>query len=67
MITPDEWGAALKPPISGRRVRVLCEEGRVKGAKKFGEGIRCLWMIPKDAPDPRKPAGRPPRMPSKEE
>ncbi len=34
--------------ISGRRVRILCEEGQIWGAKREGK----LWKIPADAPKP---------------
>ena len=40
--------AAEKWKISGRRVRVLCSEGKIAGA--FAEGK--LWRIPADAPRP---------------
>ena len=59
MLTPEEWGSRLEPKISARRVRVLCEEGRVRGARRIGEGNRALWQIPEGAPDPRKAPGRP--------
>ncbi len=38
----EKWG------ISQRRVQVLCEQGRVDGAKRLG----WVWAIPKDAPKP---------------
>jgi hypothetical protein len=63
MLSPEAWGARLRPPISARRVRVLCEEGRVEGAVRHGGQFRALWLIPKDAPDPRLPTGRPPQDP----
>lgn len=34
--------------ISRRRVQVLCEQGRVRGAYKVG----AVWVIPKDAEKP---------------
>ena len=37
-----KWG------ISERRVNVLCQEGRIDGAKKFGN----TWAIPADAVKP---------------
>lgn len=58
-LTPEEFGARLEPPISARRVRVLCEERRVQGARRTGQGNRATWTIPADAPDPRLPPGRP--------
>ncbi len=36
------WG------ISERRINVLCQEGRIEGAKKFGN----TWAIPSDAVKP---------------
>lgn len=41
--------AALKWDLSARRVRVLCEEGRIEGVIRKGE----LYMIPVDAPKPQ--------------
>lgn len=38
----EKWG------ISGRRVNLLCNEGRIKGAEKKG----LMWLIPKDAEKP---------------
>lgn len=40
----DIWG------ISSRRVRILCNEGRVKGAITKGN----LWLIPNDAEKPQE-------------
>lgn len=40
---------ALKWGLSARRVRVLCEEGRIEGAIRKGK----LYMIPVDAPKPQ--------------
>jgi hypothetical protein len=40
------WG------ISGRRVQVLCDNGKVNGAERLGN----MWVIPKGAPKP--PDGR---------
>lgn len=40
--TSEKWG------ISDRRIRVLCKEGRIEGAVKFGRN----WSIPEDAPKP---------------
>ena len=34
--------------VSERRVQLLCDQGRIEGAKKFGRS----WMIPDDAPKP---------------
>lgn len=46
-----EWG------VTPRRVQVLCAEGRVAGAERFGRA----WRIPEDAPKPADPrrAGAP--------
>jgi hypothetical protein len=54
-VSTREWGRLLSPSISPRRVQKLYKEGRIKGAFKIGKSI----FIPKDAPDPRKPRGRP--------
>ena len=34
--------------ISGRRVQILCDTGKVKGAERLGN----MWVIPKDASKP---------------
>lgn len=41
--------AATKWNISKRRVQVLCAEGRVDGAKKFGKS----WAIPQHTSKPK--------------
>lgn len=41
----ERWG------ISVRRVQVLCEKGRIEGARRFGRS----WMIPADAEKPGDP------------
>lgn len=38
----EKWG------ISGRRVNLLCNEGRIEGAEKKG----LMWLIPKNAEKP---------------
>ncbi len=38
----EKWG------ISGRRVNLLCNKGRIEGAEKKG----FMWLIPKDAEKP---------------
>ncbi len=38
----EKWG------ISGRRVNLLCNEGRIEGTEKKG----FMWLIPKDAEKP---------------
>ena len=40
--------AAKKWGISDRRVRILCEEGRIEGAIK----LEWSWTIPQDSPKP---------------
>lgn len=40
--TAEKWG------ISGRRIQVLCSEGRIPGAMKVGS----YWVIPADAEKP---------------
>ena len=40
--------AAEKWSITRRRVQVLCNEGRIEGAKKIGT----VWIIPEDAQKP---------------
>jgi len=42
------------------RVRALLRQDRIKGAKRVETGKTSVWIIPENAPDPRKPAGRPP-------
>ena len=46
MISPQQWGADQNPAISSRRVRQLCEQGRIVGAKGYGTGNRRIWEIP---------------------
>lgn len=41
--------AALKWDLSAKRVRILCEEGRIEGVIRKGK----LYMIPVDAPKPQ--------------
>ena len=38
----EKWG------ISSRRVKILCEQGRIEGAARFANA----WAIPKDAEKP---------------
>ena len=38
----EKWG------ISSRRVKILCEQGRIEGAARFANA----WAIPKDAGKP---------------
>lgn len=46
IITAQE--AAKKWGICERRVRILCAEGRIDGAKKIGS----MWVIPEEAEKP---------------
>ena len=41
--------AAAKWDVSTRRVQILCNEGRIEGAMKFGRD----WAIPVEAKKPR--------------
>lgn len=41
--TATKWGC------SGRRVQVLCADGRIEGATRIGN----IWVIPKDAEKPK--------------
>lgn len=43
--------AARKWGVTPRRVQILCAEGRVAGAERFGRA----WRIPEDAPKPDDP------------
>jgi hypothetical protein len=49
LLAAKQWGAKLKPPISARRVALLCQLGKVPEAQKIGK----TWVIPEDAKDPR--------------
>lgn len=40
---------AAKWELSVRRVQLMCSEGRIKGAVRFGN----IWMIPKGAERPK--------------
>lgn len=40
--TAEKWGVSI------RRVNTLCNEGRIKGAMKFGN----TWAVPKNAEKP---------------
>jgi len=57
IISSSEYASKLG--ISAERVRQLCKAGRVIGAKQFAIGSSSVWMIPKDAKDPRGKNGRP--------
>lgn len=49
ILTAKEFGKSLKPPISARRVRVLCAEGRLNAWKSGRD-----WNIWNNTVDPRK-------------
>ena len=51
LLTPEEFGKKLDPPVSGRRVLELCRKGQIKEALKVGRA----WAIPANAKDPRDP------------
>lgn len=55
MLTAVSWGASLVPPLCPRRSRLLCADGRVKGAKLLGG----VWILSRSVMDPRLPHGRP--------
>lgn len=61
--TSKEWGESLDPPIGMVRVRHLYMAERIKGAYIKGG----VLFIPRNAPDPRKPHGRPPGPRKKKE
>ncbi|MBP5255888.1 MAG: helix-turn-helix domain-containing protein [Clostridia bacterium] len=41
----EKWGVTV------RRVQTFCEQGRIKGQKRFGR----MWMIPENAEKPSDP------------
>ena len=55
MLTVRE--AAAEMDLSPVRVRQLCQDGRIKGAVKFGGWV---WMIPTPIVRYQPPRGRPP-------
>lgn len=61
-LTTREWGLSLTPPISESRVIKLINEGRDDGGEGRVKGAYMrggVWWIPKGAPDPRRPIGKP--------
>ena len=52
-ISTEEFGKLLDPPISSRRVRVLCAEGRLD-CFKVGQ----TWVVNRNSEDPRRKYGR---------
>lgn len=55
VVSVEEYGRLLRPPVSRRRATELCQQQRVPGAFQMSGA----WLVPRDAPDPRKPVGRP--------
>ena len=53
--------AAKRWNVSIRQIQMLCKEGRIDGAEKFGN----TWAVPADAPKPTRTAvnGKPGRKP----
>lgn len=52
--------AVVKWGISGQRIRLLCVQGRIEGAKFINGPVGGYWWIPDDARQPdRRPPGRP--------
>lgn len=49
LLTPEEFGKKLNPPVSARRVAAMCEKGQIVEAQKVGK----TWVIPENAKDPR--------------
>ena len=45
MVKPEVFGARLDPPRSADQIKVLCREGRIKGAIRPGHE----WWLPEDA------------------
>jgi hypothetical protein len=56
-ISASEYAEKYK--IGVERVRQLCKSSRIPGAYKIVVGGMSVWLIPHDATDPRKDAGRP--------
>ncbi|NLE03426.1 MAG: DNA-binding protein [Crenarchaeota archaeon] len=50
-LTPTQFGKKLLPPVTGRRVKQLCNEGRITGAIRIGGRN---WAIPENATCSRK-------------
>lgn len=48
LVSSTEWGEKQDPKICSRRVRALCAQGRIVGARKVGAN----WVVPEDAPVP---------------
>ena len=48
-ISTADFGKLLDPPISSRRVRVLCAEGRLDCFK-----VGPTWVVNRNSKDPRK-------------
>lgn len=50
-LTPAQFGKSLTPSVSGRRIKQLCNEGRITGAIRIGGRN---WAIPESAICSRK-------------
>ena len=57
--------AAKRWNVSMRQIQMLCKDGRIEGAEKFGN----TWAIPENAPKPTRTAlnGKPGRKPKTSE
>ncbi len=52
-LNAEKFGKQFKPPISIRRVQILCKTNRVPGAIKVSSAKNSAWLIPDTTPDPR--------------
>ncbi len=57
LMSANEYGASLNPPISGRRVRMLCKTGKISDCYKM-TGDTGQWIIWSDAVCKRRPYAR---------
>lgn len=55
MLTTDEAAARLK--VTADRVRMLCRQRRIPGARRIGR----TWFVPDDFSVTYSPPGRPPQ------
>ena len=58
LLTPEEYAASLPGKVSGRWIRYLCEDRRIPGATKLGDGERGPWAIPEGAKYQKRKVGR---------